>query len=64
MNEETIIENKPLALKSGDAQPTVTNHQFGEKKEKKGNAWKYVTLSGTSGILMGAGLLYAGWRSF
>ena len=35
MNEETIIENKPLALKSGDAQPTVTNHQFGEKKEKK-----------------------------
>ena len=60
MNEETIIENKPLALKSGDAQPTVTNHQFGEKKEKKGNAWKYVTLSGTSGILMGAGLLYAG----
>lgn len=31
-----------------------------EKNQYEGNAWKYVTLGGVSGILMGAGLLYAG----
>ena len=47
MNEETIIENRP-----------VVNGQQETKKE--GSAWKQVTLGGVSGILMGAGLLYAG----
>ena len=47
MNEETIIENRPKA-----------NGQQETKKE--GSAWKQVTLGGVSGILMGAGLLYAG----
>lgn len=46
MNEETIIE-KRLAV----------NAQT-ESKEQ-GNAWKQVTLGGVSGILMGAGLMYA-----
>jgi hypothetical protein len=47
MNEETIIEKRPTA-----------NGQQETKKE--GSAWKHVTLGGVSGILMGAGLLYAG----
>lgn len=47
MNEETIIEKRP-----------VINGQQETKKE--GSAWKHVTLGGVSGILMGAGLLYAG----
>ena len=47
MNEETIIENRPTA-----------NGQQETKKE--GSAWKQVTLGGVTGILMGAGLLYAG----
>ena len=47
MNEETIIEKRPKA-----------NGQQETKKE--GSAWKLVTLGGVSGILMGAGLLYAG----
>ena len=47
MNEETIIEKRPKA-----------NGQQATKKE--GSAWKQVTLGGVSGILMGAGLLYAG----
>ena len=47
MNEETIIEKRPTA-----------NGQQETKKE--GCAWKHVTLGGASGILMGAGLLYAG----
>lgn len=47
MNEETIIEKRP-----------VINGQQETKKE--GIAWKHVTLGGVSGILMGAGLLYAG----
>ena len=47
MNEETIIENRPS--KNGQ----------GENKSE-GTAWKQVTLGGVSGILMGAGLLYAG----
>ena len=47
MNEETLIEKRP-----------VVNGQSESKQE--GNAWKQVTLGGVSGILMGAGLLYAG----
>lgn len=47
MNEETIIEKRPLI----DGQ---------EKNKKEGGSWKHVTLGGVSGILMGAGLLYAG----
>ena len=47
MNEETIIEKRPTA-----------NGQQETKQE--GSAWKHVTLGGVSGILMGAGLLYAG----
>ncbi len=47
MNETTILEKRP-----------TTNGQQDTKKE--GSAWKQVTLGGVSGILMGAGLLYAG----
>lgn len=47
MNEETIFENRP-----------VVNGQ--QENNKKGSAWKQVTLGGVSGILMGAGLMYAG----
>jgi len=46
MNEETIIEKRP-----------TINGQTESKN--KGAAWKQVTLGGVSGILMGAGLLYA-----
>lgn len=47
MNETTILEKRP-----------TINGQKETKKE--GEAWKHVTLGGVSGILMGAGLLYAG----
>ena len=47
MNETTFLENRP--------------NENGQKESKKGGAaWKQVTLGGVSGILMGAGLLYAG----
>lgn len=45
MNEETIIEKR-------------LNGQ--NEKKNEGAAWKYVTLGGISGILMGAGLMYGG----
>lgn len=47
MNEETIIEKRPTAIGQ-------------QEMKKEGSAWKHVTLGGVSGILMGAGLLYAG----
>lgn len=47
MNETTFLEKRP-----------ETNGQQETKNE--GVAWKQVTLGGVSGILMGAGLLYAG----
>ena len=50
MNETTFLEKRPNA-----------NGQQEAKKE--GSAWKQVTLGGVSGILMGAGLLYAGQLS-
>ena len=47
MNETTILEKRPT--------------QNGQQETKKeGSAWKQVTLGGVSGILMGAGMLYAG----
>lgn len=47
MSETTILESRPT--------------QDGQQETKKeGSAWKQVTLGGVSGILMGAGLLYAG----
>ena len=46
MNETTILEKRP-----------IVNRQHETTKE--GSAWKQVTLGGVSGILMGAGLLYA-----
>lgn len=47
MNEETIIEKRPNATEQSET--------------KKGSAsWKHVTISGVSGILLGAGLVYAG----
>lgn len=47
MNETTIVEKRP--------------NQNGQQESKnEGVAWKQVTLGGVSGILMGAGLLYAG----
>lgn len=50
MNEETIIEKRPEI----NGQP---------ENKKNGVAWKQVTLGGVSGILMGAGLMYAGQAS-
>ena len=47
MNEKTIIQPRP----TNEGQATT---------KKESNAWKHVTLGGVSGILMGAGLLYAG----
>lgn len=47
MNETTILENRP-------------NENGQQESKKEGAAWKQVTLGGVSGILMGAGLLYAG----
>lgn len=47
MNEETIIEKRPTA-----------NGQQETKNES--SAWKHVSLGGVTGILMGAGLMYAG----
>lgn len=47
MNETTILEKRPNA-----------NGQQESKKE--GSTWKQVSLGGVSGILMGAGLMYAG----
>lgn len=47
MNEETIMKKYP-----------TENGQ--RETNKEGSAWKMVTLGGVSGILMGAGLLYAG----
>ena len=46
MNEETIIEKTPVV----DGQ---------EMNKENGSAWKHVTIGGVSGILMGAGLVYA-----
>lgn len=61
-NEETIIQSQPSTKKAADIQSSVVNKPS-EVKEKKGVAWKHVTLGGVSGILMGAGLLYAGQLS-
>ena len=47
MNEETIIEKRPNA-----------NGQNEKKQEEE--TWKYVTLGGIPGILLGAGMLYTG----
>lgn len=47
MNEETIIENRPVLNGQNESQTESTS-------------WKFVTLGGVSGILMGAGLMYAG----
>ncbi|MBR5728610.1 MAG: hypothetical protein IKX61_00160 [Prevotella sp.] len=47
MNEETIFEKRP-------------NNSGQRISNDKGVAWKQVTLGGVSGILMGAGLPYAG----
>jgi len=46
MNEETIIEKRP----------GINGH---EEHKKEDESWKYVTLGGFSGILMGTGLIYA-----
>ena len=47
MNEETIMEKYPA--------------MNGQKENRnEGEVWKLVTLGGVSGILMGAGMLYAG----
>ena len=46
MNEETIIENRPLINGQND-------------KQTESISWKHVILGGVPGILMGAGLVYA-----
>lgn len=53
MNEETIIEKNSVVA--------ATNGSVENKQES--NPWKYVTLGGMPGILLGAGLLYAGQTS-
>ena len=50
MNEETIIQDH-LTNDKGTGQ---------QQKKVQGSAWKFVTLGGVSGILMGAGMMYAG----
>lgn len=50
MNEETIIEKK---------NPVVGTKGAVENKQKD-SSWKYVTLGGVPGILLGAGMFYAG----
>lgn len=47
MNEETIIDNRPVISRQNESQADSIS-------------WKYVTLGGVPGILMGAGLMYAG----
>lgn len=47
MNEETIIENRPLINGQSD-------------KQSESILWKHVIFGGVPGILMGAGLVYAG----
>ena len=47
MNEETIIENRPLINGQND-------------KRSESILWKHVILGGVPGILIGAGLVYAG----
>ncbi len=47
MNEETIIQNRPAMAGQNES-------------KKEGGAWKHVTLGGVSGILVGAGAMYAG----
>lgn len=49
MNEETILDNRSMVGNTKNA-GTSTN---------KAQAWKYVTLGGVPGILMGAGLMHA-----
>ena len=49
MNEETIIKSQ-----------STGRIETQQPKRKTGEAWKHVTLGGVSGILMGAGLMYAG----
>lgn len=49
MNEETIIQGRTMANEAENTQQV----------EKQGSAWKQVTLGGASGILMGAGAMYA-----
>lgn len=46
MNEDTIIENAPMSNENKEPQ---------SMKTKDGNSWVNVTLSGVTGILMGAG---------
>ena len=47
MNEETIIEKRP-------------NTTGPSETKKEGGSWRHVTVGGISGILLGAGLVYAG----
>ena len=46
MNEDTIIESAPMSKENTEPQGMQT---------KNGNSWVNVTLSGITGILMGAG---------
>lgn len=49
MNEETILDNRTM----------VGNTKNVSAGTSKAQAWKYVTLGGVPGILMGAGLMHA-----
>jgi len=47
MNEETIIEKRPTVNGTTES-------------EKESSSWKQISLGGVSGVLLGAGLMYAG----
>lgn len=57
-NEETIYQ--PLVTQKGNENNEVKQEEVTPKSEKKSNGWAKVTISGVTGILMGAGGMYAG----
>lgn len=61
MNEETILENNSQMGESTILEEDTETRETMEagKKQSNGKTWATVALGGTSGILLGAGLLYA-----
>ncbi len=61
MNEETILESNSQMNESTMFEEDTASQENMEagKKQSNGKTWTTVTLGGVSGILLGAGLLYA-----
>lgn len=57
-NDETIYQ--PTTEQDGSENNEVMQENAAPKSEKKSNGWAKVTISGVTGILMGAGGMYAG----